>query len=746
MALDLNTLNPEQKRAVEEIEGPSIIIAGAGSGKTRVLTYKIAHLIESGINPFEILALTFTNKAAKEMKERITVLSEGGLDKIWMGTFHSIFSRLLRIEAEYIGFTKNYSIYDSDESVNQVKQLMISNSMPIDNPTPKSIHGFISNLKNKLILPLEFSGIAKTPFDKKVEIIYEQYQKVLLKNNAMDFDDLLIKPIELFKRYPEILEKYQERFKFILVDEYQDTNKAQYMIVKMLSEKYKNISIVGDDAQSIYKWRGAEIQNIFDFQEDYKDCKVFKLEQNYRSTQNILTLAGTVIKNNKKQIEKNLWTENSQGEKVHMIETMTDRDESVTICRYIFDEMQKKKLNFRDFVILYRTNAQSRTLEDGLRQNNIPYMIIGGTRFYQRKEIKDILSYLKIIINPQDNESLIRVLNLKQGVGKTTIDKIAAIAESENIQIFEVLKKINDTSEFSTRVKTFLSEILNYILKYQYLKEEMSLSELAGGVLDEMGILRTLRLENTIEAEERINNIQELISAISEYADTSDDATLENFLQQVSLVADIDSIDNQKNAVTLMTIHSSKGLEFPVVFVTGLEEGLFPVSGAMMYEEELEEERRLFYVAITRAMEKLYLSYANQRYKFGTQSYQMKSRFIKEIPEEVTANNIFFEGIKKFSGIRNQEVKKTAKPSLFGSSVKYEPYKKKSSNNGEVDDPLTDKFPDVQKGVVVFHNTFGKGTVLSITGKGLDKKAEIYFDDIGIKKIILKYAKMSIET
>ncbi len=746
MALNLSTLNPEQKRAVEEIEGPSIIIAGAGSGKTRVLTYKIAHLIESGINPFEILALTFTNKAAKEMKERITELSKGGMEKIWMGTFHSIFSRLLRIEAEYIGFTRNYSIYDSDESVNQVKQLMLSNSMPIDNPTPKSIHSFISNLKNKLILPLEFSGMAKTPFDRKVEIIYDQYQKTLLKNNAMDFDDLLIKPIELFKRYPEILEKYQERFKFILVDEYQDTNKAQYMIVKMLSEKYRNISIVGDDAQSIYKWRGAEIQNIFDFQEDYKDCKIFKLEQNYRSTQNILTLAGCVIKRNKKQIEKNLWTENSEGEKVHLIETMTDRDESVLICRYIFDEMQRKKLNFRDFVILYRTNAQSRTLEDGLRQNNIPYMIVGGIRFYQRKEIKDILSYLKLIINPQDNESIIRVLNLKPGIGKTTIDKIIAIAESNQLQIFDVLKKINETNEFSTRVRTLLTEILSYILKYQYLKEEMSLSELAGGVLDEMGILRTLRLENTIEAEERINNIQELISAISEYSDTSDDATLENFLQQVSLVADIDSIDNQKNAVTLMTIHSSKGLEFPVVFVTGLEEGLFPVSGALMYEEELEEERRLFYVAVTRAMEKLYLSYANQRYKFGTQSYQMKSRFIKEIPEEVINNNILFEGIKKFPGNRSHEVKKVSKPSLFGSSLKYEPYKKKSNINSEVDDPLTDKFPDVQKGVVVFHNTFGKGTVLSIAGKGLDKKAEIYFDEIGIKKIILKYAKMSIET
>lgn len=672
MPLDLSILNPEQRRAVEEIEGPSIIIAGAGSGKTRVLTYKIAYLIESGISPFEILALTFTNKAAKEMRERISGLISTGLEKIWMGTFHSTFARLLRIEADYLGFTRNFVIYDTDDSVSIIKQLMIRNSMPTDNPTPKGIQTAITSLKNKLILPMEFSSIANTPLDKKVELIYEDYQKALFKNNAMDFDDLLIKPIELFKRYPEILEKYQERFKFVLVDEYQDTNKAQYMIVKLLSEKYRNVSIVGDDAQSIYKWRGAEIQNIFDFQEDYKECKIFKLEQNYRSTQKILTLADNVIKRNLKQMDKNLWTDNEQGEKIHLVETMTDRDEAVRICKYIFDEMQKKKLNFKDFVILYRTNAQSRTLEDGLRQNNIPYLIIGGIRFYQRKEIKDILSYLKIIVNPQDNESLLRVLNLKAGIGKTSIDKMMHVAENNKIQLFDVMKNVNDYSEFSSKVKNILIEILNYIYKYQYLKEEMSLSELAGGVIDEMGILRALRLENTVESEERINNIQELLSAIAEYSDNNDEPTLENFLQQVSLVADIDNLDNQKNAVTMMTIHSVKGLEFPVVFVTGLEEGLFPVSGATMYEDELEEERRLFYVAITRAKSKLYLSFANQRYKFGMQSYQMKSRFLKEIPENIIQEHIIYEGIKFTHGYKSNSSRKSEKPTLFGPSVKYE--------------------------------------------------------------------------
>ncbi len=742
MILDLSILNPEQRKAVEEIEGPSIIIAGAGSGKTRVLTYKIAYLLASGISPFEILALTFTNKAASEMKDRIHKLVGTGFEKIWMGTFHSIFARMLRIEADYIGYTRNFTIYDSDDSVNIIKQLMISNSMPTDNPSPRAIHGSISNLKNKLILPMEFSTISRTPFDKKVEIIYDEYQKALFKNNAMDFDDLLIKPIELFKRYPEILEKYQERFKFILVDEYQDTNKAQYIIIKLLSGKYRNVSIVGDDAQSIYKWRGAEIQNIFDFQDDFKECKIFKLEQNYRSTQKILKLADTVIKKNTKQMEKNLWTENSDGEKIHLIETMTDRDEGARICRYIFDEMQKKKLNFKDFVILYRTNVQSRTIEDSLRQNNIPYLIIGGIRFYQRKEIKDILSYLKIIVNPGDNESLIRVLNLRPGIGKTTLDKLISVSENKEIQIFDLIKNINEYNEFSARTKNLLVEVLNYIYKYQYLKEEISLSELARGVVDEMGILRTLRLENTLESEERVNNIQELLSAVAEFSDSNDTPTLEMFLQEVALVADIDDLDNQKNAVTLMTIHSAKGLEFPVVFITGLEEGLFPVSGATMYEDELEEERRLFYVAITRAKSKLYLSYANQRYKFGMQSYQMKSRFLKEIPDGIMNEHFIYEGLKLFGNKKNKQDKNT----LFGPSIKYEYYSKENHSEKEHEESLTDKFPDIQKGVTVFHNTFGKGTVLSTTGKGLDKKAEIYFDEIGLKKIILKYAKMSIES
>jgi DNA helicase-2/ATP-dependent DNA helicase PcrA len=745
MSLDLNVLNPQQRAAVEHIEGPSMIIAGAGSGKTRVLTYKIANLISKGVSPFEILALTFTNKAANEMKHRIAELTGPGYERIWMGTFHSIFAKILRMEAEHIGFTRNFTIYDTDDSIGLIRQIMQSNNISTDKPTPKAYQNAISNLKNKLILPREFSQTASTDFDKKVALIYEDYRNALLKNNAMDFDDLLMKPIELFERFPEILEKYGQRFRFILVDEYQDTNKAQYIIVKLLAKTHRNVSVVGDDAQSIYKWRGAEIQNIFDFQTDFEDCSTFRLEQNYRSTQKILALAQNVITINKKQLDKTLWTDNDLGEHIHLVETMTDRDEALRICRYVFEEMQKKKLNFKDFVVLYRTNAQSRAIEEALRQNSIPYLIVGGIRFYQRKEIKDILSYLKLIVNPSDNEALLRALGLKEGIGKTSIDKLINAAETEGVQLFDIIKKGEKSPVVGGKARNIITEFLNFIYKYQYLKEEMSLKELAGAVIDDTGILYRLKLENTPESEERISNIQELMSAIAEFSDEYDEPTLENFLQQVSLVADIDDLDDKKNAVTLMTIHSAKGLEFPVVFVAGLEEGLFPVSGATLYQDELEEERRLFYVAITRAMSKLYLLYANMRYKFGIQSYQMKSRFLKEIPEDVMREHFVVEGLK----VHSEKKSKSERQTSSGQSIRYEYYDKPRSTPGKrhaVESSVTDKFPDIQKGVSVVHDQYGKGEVLAVSGKGMDKKAEIYFEEVGLKRIMLRYAKMRVSS
>ncbi|MBI5404335.1 MAG: UvrD-helicase domain-containing protein [Ignavibacteriae bacterium] len=742
MPLDLSVLNPEQKTAVEQIDGPCMIIAGAGSGKTRVLTYKVAHLVESGVSPYNILALTFTNKAANEMKERVAALVSVDPDKIWMGTFHSIFARLLRMEAERIGFTRNFTIYDTDDSINVIKQIMSDSGISTEKTNPRGVQSNISYLKNKLIYPDEFSVTAKTFYEQIIEKIYPEYQRILHKNNAMDFDDLLMKPIELFEKHPDVLEKYQDRFKFLLIDEYQDTNKAQYIISKMLAGKYKNISVVGDDAQSIYKWRGAEIQNIFDFESDFSDSAVVKLEQNYRSTQNILTFAGCVIKKNTKQIEKNLWTDNNGGEEIHILETMTDKDEAARITKYISQEIHKRKLNFGDFAVLYRTNAQSRILEESFRQNGIPYIIVGGIRFYQRKEIKDILCHLKIIVNQKDDEAMQRVLNLKTGVGKTTVEKLSVLAAEKNIQLSEAIKLLDEAGGFSSRTKNLLLEILNFINKYSYLKDDISLSEVVRGVIDEMGILKELRLENTAESDERVNNINELISAVAEYEDGTEDASLENFLQQVSLVADIDEVDNKKNAVTLMTIHSSKGLEYPVVFITGLEEGLFPVSGAINTEDDMEEERRLFYVAVTRAKEKLYISYANQRYRFGIQQYQMKSRFLKEIDSEVDEKNIvFYERLRINRGrAQNRMEESESKPKKIALDYNY--YEKRKST---AESPAEDKFPDVRKGVNIYHDTFGKGTVISVSGKGLDKKADIYFDDIGLKKIILKYAKMRVE-
>ncbi len=745
MPLDLSILNEEQRRAVEEIEGPSIIIAGAGSGKTRVLTYKIAHLIESGVSPYEILALTFTNKAAAEMKERIGKLVEINSDKIWMGTFHSIFARILRFDGHKIGFDRNFTIYDSEDSANVVKQIMLNKNLSIENPTPKSIHSEISKQKNKLITPAAYAAVAKSPFERRVEEIYPVYQETLQKNNAMDFDDLLMKPIELFMKNPDVLEKYQERFKFILVDEYQDTNRAQYQIVKMLSQKYQNITIVGDDAQSIYKWRGAEIQNIFDFEEDFKDNNIFKLEQNYRSTKKILALADDVIKRNTKQFKKDIWTDNFDGEHITLLETMSDKDEAYKITRYITEEIYKQKYNFKDFVVLYRTNAQSRIIEDSLRQNGIPYLIVGGIRFYQRKEIKDVISNLRIIVNPNDNESLLRVLNIREGIGKTTIDKLTRNAEIEGKQLMDILKNIDDYPEFGGKTKILLAEVAKFSSKYNYLKEEMSLTELSKSIIDESGLMYKLRLENTLESDERLSNLQELISAIAQYDDNNEGATLEGFLQEVSLVADIDTLDDKKNAVTLMTIHAAKGLEYPVVFITGLEEGLFPSMNSISNLEDLEEERRLFYVAVTRAKTKLYLSFANMRYRFGTPQYQMKSKFIKEISEDIYTQHIKYEGVKI------PQAKKSSSSTSSGYqrqsiAVKFDANKSAYKKEEYYAQAADDTFGDIKKGVVVSHSTFGKGTVLDVVGKGVDKKAEIYFDDIGLKKIVLKYAKMTVYT
>ncbi len=726
-------LNEAQVKAVEQIDGPCMIVAGAGSGKTRVLTYKIAYLIESGINPFEILALTFTNKAANEMKQRIFRLVGEPASHIWMGTFHSIFARILRYEAQYIGFDRNFSIYDDDDAEKLTETVMKELGISAESFKPRAVMAFIDSLKNKMVLPEDFTPGSGNLFEKIAGRVYNEYQQRLIRNNAMDFDDLLINPILLFRRNPEILNKYQNRFKFILVDEYQDTNRAQYEIVKMLSAMHGNISVVGDDAQSIYRWRGAEIENILKFESDFDKCRVFKLEQNYRSTGNILSLAGDVIQNNKRQIPKSLFTNNEEGDKVTLAEVISDRDEAQVIVKWILHEIQQRKLNFKDFVILYRTNAQSRVLEEGLRLNSIPYIIVGGVKFYQRKEIKDVLAYLKILVNHRDDESVMRVLKLRSGIGEQTIEKLKKLAGNSKNSVCDVILAMAEEREGQmkrqTRIEAELIRFAGMIKKYSEVKDELSPGELARSVVDEIGIIRLLRNEGTEESMDRMYNVQELLSGISEYTDKTESPTLEGFLQEVSLVTDIDTYDDKKNAVTLMTTHSSKGLEYPVVFITGLEDGIFPLMSSMQSYEEMEEERRLFYVAITRAMHKLYMTYALQRYRFGSMSYQLMSRFLKEIDTDKLQYN-------KRSGMKlKQKIVQHE-----GSSIKYEYYYDNSP-----DDVLTEMFGEengIKKGSVVFHNNFGKGKVVDVTGKGESRKAQINFDKVGVKNIILKYANL----
>ncbi len=731
----LNDLNISQREAVEQIEGPCMIVAGAGSGKTRVLTYKIAYLIESGVSPFEILALTFTNKAANEMKQRIYKLVGSGADNIWMGTFHSIFARILRVEAKYIGFDRNFTIYDDQDSKKQVEEAMKSLRISTENPKPEAVMSMIKSLKNKLTLPDDFAGVASNTYEKVLSTIYTEYQNQLIKNNSMDFDDLLINPIILFKQHEEILEKYRSRFKFVLVDEYQDTNRAQYEIVKMLGKGHSNISVVGDDAQSIYRWRGAEIENILKFESDFEGTKVFKLEQNYRSTQNILSLADEVIKKNKRQIPKTLFTENDKGEQVSLTEVLSDRDEGQMIVKWIMSEIHNMKLNFKDFVVLYRTNAQSRVIEDAFRTNSIPYIIVGGVKFYARKEIKDVLAYLKVLVNPKDDEAMTRILKLREGIGDQTVDRLKREARENNISICQAIIKNFDESDGQpkkqTRIESELFKIGALIRKYAEVKEGLSPGELARSIVDEIGIIREFRNEGTDEAMDRMDNVQELLSGISEYTDTTENATLESFLQEVSLVTDLDTYDDQKNAVTLMTAHSAKGLEYPVVFITGLEDGIFPLLSSTQSPEEMEEERRLFYVAITRAMKKLYMTYALQRYRFGSAMYQMKSRFLNEIDTGKLNYN-------------KSSVVRTSRGRVYqpeGSSIKYEYYDDGASKDSFIDEIIREG-AGIKKGSVVFHNNFGKGKVLELTGRGDTKKAQILFDKVGVKNVILKYANL----
>jgi DNA helicase-2/ATP-dependent DNA helicase PcrA len=703
-----------------------MIVAGAGSGKTRVLTYKIAYVLaEKMFEPENILALTFTNKAANEMKERIAELV--GVKKaknIWMGTFHSIFARILREESEKLGYRRNFSIYDREDSISLVNNIMTAFEIELDGLTPNKIHHKISQLKNKMILVDEFEKMANSPVEREIAKIYREYQIRLKENNSMDFDDLLLKPIELFNKYHKILQHYRARFKYILVDEFQDTNKAQYEVLKLLYNRFVKVCVVGDDAQSIYGWRGAELENMLNFEKDFPKVKVFRLQQNYRSTKTILRAANSVIKNNVNQIPKELWTDNPEGEKVTLMRCADEKDEAFQIAKLVKNEITAKKRKFSDIAILYRINIQSRALEEALIREKLPYKIVGGVEFYRRKEIKDIIGYLRVFANQNDEESLLRIMNFPQrGIGNTSITKMIAFARRLNITLFQTMARIFEVIEVKERIQKNVKQFKLLLDKYIALKDKLSLSELTSALVDELGILKMYKEENTPESKLHYANVLELLHAIQEFNEQNKNATIDDFLAEVSLISGIDQLKRTDNAVRLMTVHNAKGLEFPVVFVTGCEEDVFPLNPRFDEDSRLEEERRLFYVALTRAKEKVYVSYARSRYRFGEVAYQARSRFIEELDPETT-EEMFGAGSR-----RSRRRRKSYYDELY---------------QGGYDDDFNQEQRSLRVGSRVVHELFGQGKILAIDGKGDMQKVTVAFEQHGTKNLLVKFANLRI--
>lgn len=725
----LETLNDVQQEAVLQTDNPILVLAGAGSGKTRVLTHKIAFLVDvHKIKPWNILAMTFTNKAAGEMKERIRNLTANNSESIWMGTFHSIFARILRREGERIGYNSNFTIYDTDDQKQLIKTIMERLKIPVKNLTPRAAQSRISRAKNDLQTPKQFAAETQTLFDENIASIYTAYQEVLKEQNAMDFDDLLWKPIELFNTCPDLLEQYQNRFQYILVDEYQDTNRAQYILIKMLSGKFRNICVVGDDDQSIYHWRGADIRNILDFENDFPDCRIFRLEQNYRSTKNILAAANCVVRNNANRLEKTLWTNKGEGEKLTMLNCGTAFQESGKIVEKIQYEIGSHKRNFRDFAILYRTNAQSRILEEGLRNATIAYIIVGGTRFYERKEVKDVLAYLRLVVNHWDTISAKRIINFPvRGIGESTVQKIDAFAYQNRLSFYEALGQVDKIDGIDDGKKTRIIKFQQFIAKYAALQDKISVSELVRTLVDEIGILPLFKTEGSVEAMSRYDNVVELMSAITEFSKRNESPTLATYLEEVSLLTDIDSWEDRSNAVTLMTLHAAKGLEFPVVFLAGLEEGLFPLSRNSESDQQLEEERRLFYVGATRSQEKLYLSWAQQRGYGENLSHGIKSRFINEIDVKFIDHDI--------KPHRPEAGRRTLTREREGLSYEYD------SGHFPEDTGLAGR---LEPGMRVRHPNFGEGTIREVDGYNENMKVTVHFNLAGTKRLMVKYANLEI--
>ncbi len=749
----INELNENQREAVVNTEGPTLVIAGAGSGKTRVLTYRIANLLSKGVPAYRILALTFTNKAAREMQKRIaTLVGQSNAANLWMGTFHSIFSKILRVEAEHLGYTSNFTIYDSQDSKNLIKSIVKDLRLDDKVYKPNDVLGRISMAKNNLVVAQAYAQSAKIvaadQAAKKPMIseIYKYYQMRCRQSDVMDFDDLLLQTNILFRDFPEILEKYQKKFDYILVDEYQDTNYSQYLIIKKLAEQHKNICVVGDDAQSIYSFRGARIENILNFRNDYPGYKLCKLEQNYRSTTTIVDAANSIISRNKEQIPKKTFSENEEGDKIRVMKSLSDKEEGFQVAQEIFRISQNEQAEFNDFAILYRTNAQSRIMEEALRKRNIPYKIYGGLSFYQRKEIKDLLAYLRLTVNQNDEEALKRIINYpKRGIGDTTVDKLKEVAQKYNASIWTVLCNLNKVpGVVSAATAAKLTSFRQLIEGFTELAKEENAYETTYRIAKASGIIEDLSADDTPEGVSRKENIQELLNAVKDFCETAYNEAREDklpaFLEGVALLTDQDSEKPEdNNKVTLMTIHSAKGLEFENVFIVGMEEDLFPAQQSAYTPAALEEERRLFYVALTRAEKRVIMTYSSSRYKNGNVVYPQPSRFIAEI------NPVYLEGF--FTPTRSSEDRKLNVPGRVERMARPTLAPQQHVDIPEIDTtklrPISGD--SVVPGMVIYHPSFGAGKVIALDGLGVNKKAKVLFPKHGQKVLLLKFAKLYVQ-
>ncbi|TDS17234.1 ATP-dependent helicase [Sphingobacterium paludis] len=750
-------LNPSQRSAVEQIKGPVMIVAGAGSGKTRVITYRVAHLIRQGVDPFNILVLTFTNKAAKEMRERIMNVVGSEAKNIWMGTFHSVFSRILRVEAELIGYPKNFTIYDTDDTKSLIRAIIKEMNLDDKLYNANHVYGRISSAKNNLISPQEYNKneaiMAEDIANGRGQLgqIYMTYAQRCYRAGAMDFDDLLFKTNVLLNKHPEVLHKYQHQFKYLMVDEYQDTNFSQYLIVKRLAAVNENICVVGDDAQSIYAFRGANIQNILNFQKDYPEVQVFKLEQNYRSTKMIVNAANSVIEKNQNQLEKNVFSENEDGEKIKVTRAFSDNEEGKIVAEAITQERSLKGLKYKDFAILYRTNAQSRAMEEALRKLNVPYKLYGGTSFYQRKEIKDLIAYFRLTFNPNDEEALKRVINYpRRGIGDTSLEKILVAADKQQYRLWDVVA--NAQMFLDGRSATAVGNFGLMIQSFQAVAKTGSAFDTAMHIAQHSGILKDLYEDKSVEGLSRYENIQELLNGIKEFSEREDieEKGLDVFMQDIALLTNDDK-DKDPNAdtVSLMTIHSSKGLEFPVVFIVGLEENLFPSQLSLNSRSELEEERRLFYVAVTRAEKKLHLSYATSRYRWGTLNNCEPSRFLDELNPACLELDFQPRNVSTGmdGGFQSERVAWKQKDTDSYSKPKPKVVKT-TSILPKAHVPSEGFAPSdtagLQVGMQVEHERFGFGKVVNLEGNKPDIKATIFFKELGQKQLLLKFAKLRI--